>query len=153
MSLGRRYGQPFDDDLSQAIDRASAIGVLTVCAAGNGRNRPYVTNTPAAAFTALSVAQTLIPPEAPVLLNVDGEDYQTVYQSWSAPIEPEGISGPFQYGNGDGGNVEGCLEFPAGSLEGKIVLVDRGNCTFTLKARYDIRCINITRDCCPGGLL
>jgi hypothetical protein len=134
MSLGRRYGQPFDDDLSEAVNSASALDVLTVCAAGNGGNRPYVTNTPGAAFTSLSVAQTLIPPETPVLLNADGEDYQTVHQSWSAPLEPEGISGPFQYGNGDGENGEGCLEFPAGSLDGKMVLVDRGNCTFTLKA-------------------
>jgi len=90
-----------------------------------------VTNTPGAASTALSVAQTLIPPETPVLLNVDGEDYQTIHQRWSAPLEPEGISGQFQYGNCDGENGEGCLEFPAGSLDGKMVLVDRGNCTFT----------------------
>ena len=143
MSLGRRYGQPFDDDLSEAVNSASALDVLTVCAAGNGGNRPYVTNTPGAAFTSLSVAQTLIPPETPVLLNDDGEDYQTVHQSWSAPLEPEGISGPFQYGNGDGENGEGCLEFPAGSLDGKMVLVDRGNCTFTLKARYGIGFIAI----------
>lgn len=127
MSLGGRYGQPFHDDLSQAVERASAIGVLSVCAAGNARNRPYITNTPASVLSALSVAQTLIPPEAPVLLNVDGKDYQTVFQSWSAPLDESGLAGPFQYGDGNGGNAEGCMEFPEGSLDGKIVLVDRGS--------------------------
>ena len=31
----RIYGQPFDDDLASAVDRATALGVLTVASAGN----------------------------------------------------------------------------------------------------------------------
>jgi hypothetical protein len=34
---------------------------------------------------------------------------------------------------GAGGNLNGCAPFAAGSLTGKIVLVDRGACNFTLK--------------------
>ena len=45
------------------------------------------------------------------------------------------IEGPLQYGNGAGGNLDGCAPFAAGSLAGKIVLVDRGTCTFTLKIK------------------
>jgi minor extracellular serine protease Vpr len=37
MSLGAGYGQPFDDDLSQAVENASALGVLTVSSAGKLR--------------------------------------------------------------------------------------------------------------------
>ena len=35
MSLGSPYGQPFDDDLSAAVDNATAVGILTVASAGN----------------------------------------------------------------------------------------------------------------------
>ena len=61
MSLGSDYGQPFDDDLVAAVENATAIGVLTVASAGNGGDCPYVAGTPAAARTALSVAQTQVP--------------------------------------------------------------------------------------------
>jgi minor extracellular serine protease Vpr len=44
-----------------------------------------------------------------------------------------GIEAPVQYGNGAGGNLLGCDPFPAGSLAGKIVLVDRGVCSFSIK--------------------
>ena len=61
MSLGSDYGQAFDDDLSQAVENATEVGVLTVASAGNGGDKPYVTGTPAAAPSALSVAQTAGP--------------------------------------------------------------------------------------------
>ena len=61
MSLGSTYGQPFDDDLSLAVDNATALGVLTVASAGNSADKPYITGTPSAAPTALSVAQTAVP--------------------------------------------------------------------------------------------
>ncbi|MEO6206969.1 MAG: S8 family serine peptidase, partial [Candidatus Limnocylindrales bacterium] len=61
MSLGSDYGSVYDDDLSLAVDRASKIGVLTVAAAGNGGDKPWIAGTPASARTALSVAQTQVP--------------------------------------------------------------------------------------------
>jgi len=132
LSLGSRYGQPFHDDLSQAVEAASAMGVLSVAAAGNGSDRPYVVNTPASVLSILAVAQTLLPPEAPVMLKVDGEDYEAVFQPWSVTLDSI-IIGTIIYGDGNGGNTDGCGEFIAGSLAGKVVLVDRGNCTFSLK--------------------
>ena len=75
MSLGRNYGQPFDDDLAVAVDNATAFGVLTVASAGNGSDKPYITGTPAAATTALSVAQTQVPSAALGLLSLNGVDY------------------------------------------------------------------------------
>ena len=38
-----------------------------------------------------------------------------------------------QYGDGQGNNLDGCADFEPDSLVGKIVLVDRGECNFTLK--------------------
>lgn len=131
LSLGARYGLPFHDDLSQAIEAASALGVLSVAAGGNGRDRPYVVNTPASVLSVLAVAQVLIPVRAPQLIDVDGENYVGVFQSWSERLEST-ISGPVQYGDGNGGNTLGCDPYDE-SLSGKVVLVDRGNCTFTQK--------------------
>ena len=132
MSLGSNYGQPFDDDLSAAVDAATALGVLTVSSAGNGGDRPYVTGSPSSAPTALAVAQTTMPASFLQLLTVAGVDYPAVFQQWSVPLT-DTISGPVQYGDGAGGNLNGCAPFTPGSLTGLIVLVDRGACNFTLK--------------------
>ena len=134
MSLGSDYGQPFDDDLSQAVNNATALGVLTVSSAGNGGDKPYIQGSPSAAETALSVAQTQVPSAALQLIDVDGADYPAVFQPWSAPLAGA-ISGPVQYGDGDGGNLNGCAAFAAGTFTGKIGLVDRGACNFTLKIK------------------
>jgi subtilisin family serine protease len=45
------------------------------------------------------------------------------------------IEGPVQYGDGAGGNLNGCARFPAESLAGKLVIVDRGDCFFSDKVR------------------
>ncbi len=134
MSLGSSYGQPFDDDLSLAVDNATALGVLTVASAGNSADKPYATGTPSAATTALSVAQTQVPSAALQLITVNGVNYPAVFQPWSVPLTGV-ITGPVQYGNGAGGNLDGCAAFTAGSLTGKIVLVNRGGCNFTLKIK------------------
>ena len=134
MSLGSDYGQPFDDDLSAAVENATAVGVLTVASAGNGGDKPYIQGSPAAAPSALSVAQTQVPSAALQLITVNGEEYAAVFQPWSvAPTST--ISGPVQYGDGNGGNLNGCAPFAAGSLDGLVVLVDRGACNFTLKVQ------------------
>jgi subtilisin family serine protease len=132
MSLGSSYGQPFDDDLAAAVDGATALGVLTVASAGNSADKPYIVGTPSAAPTALSVAQTQVPSAALQLISVDGADYPAVFQPWSVPLTSV-IGGPVQYGDGAGGNLNGCAPFAPGSLTGLIVLVDRGACNFTLK--------------------
>jgi subtilisin family serine protease len=150
MSIGSKYGQAFDDDISTAVDNATALGVLTVCSAGNSSDKPYVTGTPGSAPTALSVAQTHVPSAVQPLMRVTAPGtiaglYLAVHQSWSAPLTVP-IEAPLQYGDGGGGNLLGCslgsdpnsteptdAPFPAGSLTGKIVLVDRGTCNFSIK--------------------
>lgn len=134
MSLGSNYGQPFDDDLVAAVDGASALGTLTVASAGNGSDKPYVNGTPAAADSALSVAQTQVPSAGLQLITVDGIDYSAVFQPWS--ISPSAIiSESLQYADGVGGNLNGCTAFSPASLVDKVVLVDRGACNFTLKIK------------------
>jgi subtilisin family serine protease len=139
MSLGASYGQPFDDDLAAAVDNATNVGILTVASAGNSSDKPYANGTPAAAASALSVAQTSVPSAfLPIMqvvapANIVGS-FPAVFQPWSAPLTTV-IEAPVQYGNGAGGNTLGCDAFTPGSLSGKIVLVDRGGCNFTLKVK------------------
>jgi minor extracellular serine protease Vpr len=137
MSLGSPYGQPFDDDLSAAVDNASAMGILTVASAGNSSDKPYAVGTPSAAKTALSVAQTSVPSAFLPLMEVTAPAsiaglYQAIFQPWSMPLTSV-ITAPLIYGDGAGGNLNGCAAFTPGSLAGKIVLVDRGACNFSLK--------------------
>ncbi len=139
MSLGSSYGQPFDDDLSAAVENATMAGVLTVASAGNSGDKPYANGTPAASPSALSVAQTAVPSAVLQLMQVIEPasivgSFPAVWQPWSAPLTTA-IEAPVQYGNGAGGNLLGCEPFTPGSLAEKIVLVDRGACNFTLKAK------------------
>ncbi len=135
MSLGSDYGQPFDDDLSEAVEDASAAGTLVVASAGNGGDKPFIAGTPASADSALSVAQTAVPSSVLGLMQIitpAGGNRPAVFQPWSKPLTAA-IQAPVRYGNGAGGNLNGCASFPAGSLAGTIVLVDRGACDFSLK--------------------
>jgi minor extracellular serine protease Vpr len=139
MSLGASYGQPFDDDLSFAVENATKVGILTIASAGNSADKPYANGTPSSTDSALSVAQTSVPSAVLQLMqilapaNIAGS-FPAVFQPWAAPLTSV-IEAPVQYGNGAGGNLLGCDPFAPGSLAGKIVLVDRGACNFTLKVK------------------
>src|SRR5690606_28000409 len=137
MSLGSDYGVAFHDDLSLAVENAASVGVLTVAAAGNGSDKPYIAGTPSNSPSALSVAQTNVPSAVQALMEVVAPPdiagfSMAVHQPWSAPLT-SAFQAPLQYGDGAGGNLDGCAPFAPGSLEGLAVLVDRGTCNFTLK--------------------
>lgn len=136
MSLGSDYGQPFDDDLSAAVDRATKLGAFTVASAGNGSDKPFITGSPAAAVTALSVAQTAVPSAVVDLMTivspaVTPADRGAIHQSWS-PDLTAAVTAPVVF---TASNALGCTPFPAGSLTGVIALVNRGTCAFADKIR------------------
>ena len=137
MSLGSLYGQPFDDDLSAAVDGATALGVLTVASAGNSADKPFVTGSPAAADTALSVAQTQVPSAKLPFITVtsadeSSADFPAVFQPWS-PEPTEVIIAEAAFPTDSVGLRNGCAPFDV-DLTGLVVLIDRGGCNFTLKA-------------------
>lgn len=136
MSLGSDYGQPFDDDLSAAVDRATKLGAFTVASAGNGSDKPFITGSPAAAVTALSVAQTAVPSAVVDLMTivtpaVTPADRGAIHQSWSPELTTT-VQAPVVF---TPSNALGCTPFPAGSLTGVIALVNRGTCAFADKIR------------------
>ncbi len=137
MSIGALYGPAPDDDLSAAVQNAVAAGTVVVVSAGNSSDKPYVVSTSSAAPAALSVAETAVPSSTGFAMQITAPPanvgkYEAVFQSWSKPLTSV-ISSPIQYGDGAGGNLDGCAPFAANSLTGKIVLVDRGTCNFSAK--------------------
>jgi subtilisin family serine protease len=138
MSIGSLYGQSNDDDTSAAVETLVAAGVIVVGSAGNSGDKPYVTGTPAATPSDLSVAQTATPSATSFAMQILAPasiagPYEAVHQPWSHELDFVAANEPVQYGDGDGGNLLGCDPFAAGSLAGEIVLVDRGVCNFSLK--------------------
>ncbi len=131
MSLGSNYGQR-QDDLSFASANAVHMGVVVVASAGNGSDRPYIIGSPSSTPEVISVAQTQVPSAKLYKIVAGTVTAGGSWQPWSAA--PTLVSGPLQYGNGVGGDLNGCDPFPAGSLTGKIVLVDRGTCNISLKS-------------------
>lgn len=141
MSLGSPYGQPFDDDLSAAVDAAFDAGVLTVASAGNSADKQFITGSPGATSTALSVAQTAVPSASVQLMTIltpAAGNRGAVFQPWSVPLTTT-IEGPVYYPPTTGGRRIGCADaagtnpYAPGELAGRIVLVDRGTCSFSLK--------------------
>lgn len=130
LSLGSSYGQR-EDDLSFASANAVKFGVVVVASAGNSADKPYILGSPSSTPEVISVAQTQIPSAKLYRIVAGNVTVGGSWQPWSAV--PVNASGPLQFGNGAGGNQLGCLAFPAGSLAGKILLVDRGSCAISIK--------------------
>jgi subtilisin family serine protease len=130
MSLGQSYGQR-QDDLSAASANAVKLGVVVVASSGNDGDKPYVTGSPGSTPEVISVAQTQVPGAKLYVIEADGVGVGGSWQPWS--VTPSDVSGSLQYGDGAGGNLIGCDSFDEGSLTGKIVLVDRGDCNISAK--------------------
>lgn len=135
MSLGSDYGTPFDDDLSQAVEGATKFGTLTVASAGNGGDKPYITGTPASAPSALSVAQTAMPKASLPLMTIVGAanpNRPAIQNTWS-PLLTTKVTDAVVYA---ASNPLACTPFTAdqaAALAGKIVLVNRGTCSASIK--------------------
>ncbi|HEX2912182.1 MAG TPA: S8 family serine peptidase [Chloroflexia bacterium] len=137
MSLGSSYGQQESAEV-KAVENLTAAGILVVISAGNSADKPYIVGSASTAPGALSVAQTAVPSDKlyPIDLNRPGlGTYRIKYsvaQPW-APVLTAPVSGPVQYGDGAGGNLNGCAAYPAGTFSGKIAFIDRGVCAISVK--------------------
>ncbi len=130
MSLGGDViARPGDDILTRVIERAAAAGTLIVVAAGNQGPDPFTLGDTSAAPSALVVGavwndRTL---GAGVRM-ASGETFPAIPGDGPRPLYP--ITAPMR----DVADVDpsglACSALPEGSLEGRIVLIQRGECFF-----------------------
>lgn len=132
----------------QAANRAVQAGIALAVSAGNSADVPFITGAPASAERALSVASSSKPqplyglqitaPASAAPLRIP-----FIWQTWSGPLTPP-VSGPLIEARTvvtltDPSARLGCPQpdgsnpFPAGSLAGKIAVIDRGTCAVSDK--------------------
>ncbi len=122
---------PADDFTMRALEYASGIGVVVVCSAGNNGSEPMTVASPAASPSVISVGATANDRIFSARVFAGDQQYQAIPGAGPAPASAiTGMLAGVSTLDGDG---FGCSGLPAGSLEGKIAFVSRGNCTFELK--------------------
>jgi subtilisin family serine protease len=133
LSLGTDIAKRLEDDPeAQAIENASALGIIVVCAAGNNGSEPMTVGSPAGAPSAIAVGATgndrvfsarVIAPE--------GRTFRAAPGSSSGDAAP--VTGRLVDTTPLDGDGLGCNAMAAGSLDGAVALISRGTCTFEVK--------------------
>ena len=133
LSLGSLEASRIQDDIEvQALERAAGLGIIVVVAAGNDGPAPNTISSPGTAPSAITVGATkndrvfagsaTIGGSAPVLaLPGSGANSATPITAPLAAVaalDQNGLA---------------CQSLPNGSLQGRIALILRGTCTFTVK--------------------
>ena len=138
MSLGSSYGQ-IEDDLTLAATNAVKLGVVVVVSAGNSADRPYITGSPSTGVGVISVAQTQVPGAKAIALKVNAPATiaRTIANTATVEFAPitAGFTGNVVLASSTAGatNNLACVALPAGSLATKVVLIDRGTCSVSVK--------------------
>ncbi len=144
MSLGSDYGpnNPADPEMIW-IDNLTASGVVVVISAGNAGNTPYIVGSPSVADSAISVAgSTAGYATGPTVEIVDtpyitqtGIVYQVPSFDGGTGHYTEAVTAELGYVGALTTSTELCsiAGIPANALEGKVALIQRGTCAFTVK--------------------
>jgi len=119
------------DLVSVAVNALDQANMVVAVAGGNSGPGNFTVQSPGSAARALTAGASSVPHYvgAPVTVNAQkigalAGEFETVASDLTAPLTVVF----------DGTNVSfGCSAFPAGSLSGKIVLLQRGTCGFTTK--------------------
>lgn len=135
LSLGTILApRPEDDIIVQALERATAAGVIAVVAAGNDGPGFATLSSPATAPSALSVGA-----------NENGHVFRSAIVTGDLRLPALTGSRTANSGTLEGNlvsirNVDSselaCSLLPSGSFTGKIVLIQRGVCNFEVKLLY-----------------
>lgn len=135
LSLGTIFApRPEDDIIVQALERASQAGVIPVVAAGNDGPGFATLASPATAPSAVSVGAN---ENARVFSSavVSGE-LRLAAITGSRTASSGSISGNLVSIRSVDQSELACSLLPSGSFSGKIVLIQRGNCSFETKLVY-----------------
>ncbi len=145
MSLGASFGHP-DDPSAIASHNATEVGTVVVASAGNsGHDAAYVTGSPAVAPGAISVAASVDGGIEVLGLEVNSPDeiadtYEAAESAISVPLSQTGpiiedvaVADPLiACEENEDGDLVPRIDNPE-ELAGKIALVQRGLCPFTMK--------------------
>ena len=133
MSLGGR-GSGAQDLLTIGVDNLDEANMVSAVAAGNSGPGHYTVESPGSAARALSAGASTVGHFVGAPVQVGSTTYQAaagdfavVSSDLTAPLGA--VAGP------SNGLSLACTPFPAGSLTGKIAVVSRGTCAFSLKIR------------------
>jgi subtilisin family serine protease len=139
MSLGSGFGSEYDTS-AVASNNAAQAGVVVVAAAGNKNDVYYITDAPAVASYAISVASSV---DSGAVVSA----FEVTATTAPSPLTPVGKypASLAQFGPqtfSQAGNLAyysttdiGCAAYPAGTFTGKIALISRGTCTFVVKVK------------------
>ncbi len=133
MSLGTLEATRLSDDIEvEALESAAGLGVIVVVAAGNDGPNPNTISSPGTAPSAITVGAA----------NNDRVFAATATTSGGAPVyaipgsganSPTPITAPLAAVAALDQSGLACLPLPSGSLQGRIALILRGNCNFSVK--------------------
>jgi subtilisin family serine protease len=146
MSLGSDYGDPNDPSAISA-ENAAKLGVIVVASSGNSGAAPYVTGSPAVAPSVISTAAVTpkgrsysrVNVTAPASVagfknNLEGSSPVTVASVAPLTATVVNVTNPVSPPDSNLAN-DGCLPLTnASAVAGKIALIIRGTCDFTVKA-------------------
>lgn len=135
LSLGTIFApRPEDDIIVQALERASAAGVIPVVAAGNEGPGFATLSSPATAPSALTVGAN----ENGRFLSsaIVSGDLRLPAITGSRTANSSALDGSLVSISSVDPSELACTLLPSGSFTGKIVLIQRGTCTFEMKLLY-----------------
>jgi len=121
--------RPGDDILTRMVERATALGVLVVAAAGNQGPDPFSLGDTSVAPSVLSVGATWNDRTLASAVHLaSGRSFAAFPGTGPKPVQP--VTAPIR----DVADLDptglACSALPAGSLSGRIVLIQRGECFF-----------------------
>jgi minor extracellular serine protease Vpr len=134
MSLGGG-ASGVQDLLTIAVDNLDAAGMVVAVAAGNSGPGARTIESPGSAARALTAGASAVGHEIVHILRVGAASYPSV----KGDFGPSGVTAPLAVlldaASPFNGLSLACAAYPAGSLAGRIALISRGTCDFSVKMR------------------
>lgn len=126
------------DLLTIAVDNLDQANMVVAVASGNSGPGLFSVESPGSAARALTAGASSVGQQMFTIVSVNGATYQTLKGDFG-DIPAGGLTAPLGVVLGPasefGGLSAACTALPAGSLAGKIGLISRGICDFTVKVQ------------------